>query len=186
MDKPILPFCFHTVDLFLFVSFSITPKSASSNSRPDLCVPPSHVYRAAAFPCLQSPLSKGLPCSSLSWMTIPLNTNLLLLSYSVSIPRSCPSYQFHILKLQQKNEPHTSENLRLLGNNHLAPVHCKNLLHSILLHSSLGFHPVIPPAQEHSSPRQPQSSHSCTQLTGRPSDSGAGALQKLLGYRLWQ
>lgn len=98
-----------------------------------LC-PPFTCLQAAAFPCLQTPLTKGQSCSSLSWMAISLSRNLLLLSYSVSISCSCPNYQFHILKLQQKNEPHTSENLKLLGNNHLAAVHCKKLLHSILLH----------------------------------------------------
>lgn len=77
-----------------------------SNFRYDLCVPPpSHVYRATAFPCLPDPFEQKPALLKSKLDKIPLST--LLLSHSVSIPCSCPSYQFHILKLQHKTwAPH--------------------------------------------------------------------------------
>lgn len=80
-------------------------------------------------------------------------------------PLQLPKLSISYFKTSAENmSPTPQKNLELLGN--LAAVDCKKLLHNILLCSSLGFHPVIPPVQEHSSPRQSQSTHSCTWGSG--------------------
>lgn len=106
MAKPILPFCFHTVDLFLFVSFSITPKSASSSFRLVLCVPPFTRLQGCCPSLSPDPFEQRtalLKCKLNNNSSV--SANMLLLSQSVSVPCSCPSYQFHILKLKQNTSP---------------------------------------------------------------------------------
>ena len=133
-----------------------------------LCPPLTRVYRAAAFPCLQTSLSKELPCSRVSWMTIPLPVQTCCFFLTKCLcPLQLPKLSIWYFKIKAENmtpTPQKTSNWQKITILQLYTVKSSYTPFSFAVTFSLGFRPVITSVHVHSSPVQcQQSTYGCMQ-----------------------
>lgn len=160
-----------------------------------LCPPFTRVYRASAFPCLQTSLGKELPCSRVSWMTIPLpvQTRCFFLTKCLS-PLQLPKLSIWVFKIRAENTSPTPQKtskwrkitiLQLYATeSSYTPFHLlSELVWGFDLWSHLCRCPALLCRVSAEQPWLHAAVHICV-LRGRHSNIGAVACKRLLGYEL--
>lgn len=123
-----------------------------------LCPPFTRVYRASAFPCLQTSLGKELPCSRVSWMTIPLPVQRrCFFLIKCLCPLQLPKLSIRYFKIKAENMSHTPQKTSKRWKITILQLYATESSYtpfSFAVRPSLGFWPVITRVHVHSSPVQ--------------------------------